>query len=240
MAIQAGHVHGDIHIYPDGRLRGSADAAGQDYLDGQRTGQRLRSPTAPFARSWTGNDPMASYSHRVKRLSWRTWAVGSMVSAVTAYVGIVLSVSLDPTLFRLNEIQISDDPRVRLIRFIWFAVFVAGCFLLAFCTPTCIYCAVVAKRAALPPRWRPWRLYLGPDCIVAATPDGRSEFTWDRVKKVTIREIHSWSTYHSPGSSWNSSGTRSLRTTLRSRAGRTRQGLSKPPGWGYPPAFSAH
>lgn len=133
----------------------------------------------PFERSWTGNEPVASYAHRITKISWQILAALSAICAVAAILGIVLALNLDPKQFSSNA---QDNVTVPLL-------FISGCSLLF------AYGAYMAKLAARQQERRPWSLHVGPHYIVTTGPAGRREFTWDRVKKVGIGELHSWSPY---------------------------------------------
>jgi hypothetical protein len=192
-ALQVGVIHGGVHVHP--------------------ATDHSVPPVVPFEVRWTGNEPVASYSHMTEHAPWWTLAVWSGIYATVACAGIVVPLVVDPASFSLDVVRHRD--------FRWVGFFAC---LFPLAAATCGHSAVVARLAARLPDWRPWwSLHVGPNYIVTTSPAGRCEFTWDQVRRVTISEIRSWSP------------DRFTAIFLEFNRG-ARPARTVPAGWPYPPS----
>lgn len=139
--------------------------------------RRLPEDVAPFEVSWSGNEALSTYANRMHKHSWKGLATLTAVSALVSVMGFSLAPGL-----RSEKLPGEDMSPGGWFSFVGF---VAAMFAVSLAIPAVgrLYGErLLARRAG-------WGLYVGPHYLATTSITGRREFTWDKVKRVTITEI---------------------------------------------------
>ncbi len=134
----------------------------------------------PFEMAWTGNEPLDSYTDKAPVHSWRAIRGWSVAMAGVAVPFLILALTLQPV-HRPNGA--GDDFSARIA---------CGCCAIALTVVAgllALWASNVRRDVQLPEVIPGWTLHVGKNYIVTTSTAGRREFTWDRIKNVTVKQI---------------------------------------------------
>jgi tRNA A-37 threonylcarbamoyl transferase component Bud32 len=141
-------------------------------------GQRPPAGDGSFDAAWTGREPLDSYAERVPTASWQSFAGWAVVMGAAAIPLIVDAVKLYPGRYgNQSDVHLS-------------AVlgYVGG--MCAFLALVLSLAAGQRKKSTQPSEARTgWTLHVGPNYIMTTSAAGRREYTWDRIRRVTIKDF---------------------------------------------------
>ncbi|MBL1098566.1 serine/threonine-protein kinase [Streptomyces coffeae] len=141
--------------------------------------RRLPSSAPPFQGTWTGAEPLSTYTARSKPL--RFWCLTVGLSLVAAWL-------IDYP-FRTGHLNSdSDFNQSNWTGFLILGGIVACAAFITFVTALTYSLHDVAHARRRKKRAQ-WALHVGPHGIVTHSVAGRHEFPWDRIKRVAIEEI---------------------------------------------------
>ncbi|MFF2807866.1 hypothetical protein ACFVT2_11845 [Streptomyces sp. NPDC058000] len=142
----------------------------------------------PFEAAWTGKEPLDSYTEKLPTSPSRSDVGGAVAMAVVAVLSIAAAIAV------FQGPNGSHDEISRTV-----TLGMCGILFGTLLTMGALVSAVSAgrkKKVAHVPEVIPgWTLHVGPNCIVTNGASGRREFTWDRIKNVTITAFQNSAPY---------------------------------------------
>ncbi|WP_052425199.1 serine/threonine-protein kinase [Streptomyces fulvoviolaceus] len=140
--------------------------------------RQLPEHLGPFDVSWTGEEPLSTYTSRAGRRGWKAMATLAAVSALVAVVTLSLAAGR-----RLEKLPGEEEMTPGAV-LLMVGVLAAG---LAASLAVPVIGRLHGERLRENPTG--WALHVGPQYIQTTSGTGRREFTWDQVQRVTIGEI---------------------------------------------------